>query len=117
MPNETETPGAGGAASARTGWTRTPAEVAGAETMNRLIRRPPTTQPGPAAWRQGSSGEGGTGEQPETVAARMRARAEEIDAQLGQGTFPEASERAFWRGYAQAMDDWAEAAETGTADR
>lgn len=104
MPNESDTAAATGAAQG------TPSPE---ETMNRRIRQ--GAQRGTiAAWEPAAdTGDGEEGEQPEPVAARMRARAQEIDAQLGLGAYQGANERAFWRGYAQAMDDWAEAAETG----
>lgn len=101
MPETTSSETGSVAPSARTGG----AEAAGADAMNRLIRQR-SGRPAPGETETSA---------PETVAARMRTRAQEIDAQLGEGKYPEANERAFWRGYAQAMDDWAEAAETGAS--
>lgn len=92
-------------------------DAAGTEAMNRLLRR--GSQPSrPFAFgvrEAPGQGEAETPAAPETIAGRMRVRAEEIDAQLGQGGFRDATERAFLTGYGRALLDWAEAAEAETA--
>lgn len=89
-----------------------------AARMNDLIRDRSSGRPGPWAREAPAPGTPATGQDQtpavEPMPVRMRTRAEEIDARIGQGGFRDATERAYLTGYGKALLDWAETLEAET---